>query len=62
MQKKYKSIEEKVEDWAKKQFGNQKYYTKTEFINNEIDEALAKAPSKTGGSGKNFPDIRCLIE
>ena len=62
MQKKYKSIEEKVEDWAKKQFGNQKYYTKTEFINNEIDEALAKAPSKTGGRGKNFPDIRCLIE
>lgn len=57
-----KSIEEKVEDWAKKQFGSQKYYTKTESINSEIDEALRKAPSKKGGAGSNYPDIRCMIE
>lgn len=57
-----KSIEEKVEDWAKKQFGSQKYYTKTESINSEIDDALRKAPSKSGGSGSNFPDIKCMID
>lgn len=57
-----KSIEEKVEDWAKQQFGSQKYYTKTESINSEIGEALRKAPSKKGGAGSNYPDIRCMIE
>ena len=57
-----KSIEERVEDWAKKQFGLQKYYTKTERINGEIEDALSKSPSKTGGTGRNFPDIRCMVE
>ena len=57
-----KSIEEKVEDWVKQQFGSQKYYTKTEYINSEIEDALSKSPSKTGGTGKNYPDIRCMIE
>lgn len=58
-----KSIEEKIEDLAKaqlKDFGL-KYFTKTESINSAIDNALEKAPSKSGGSGKNFPDIKCLI-
>lgn len=61
-QKTAKSIEERVEDWAKKQFGSQKYYTKTERINGEIEDALSKSPSKTGGTGRNFPDIRCMVE
>ena len=39
-----KSIEEKVEDWCKKQLD--KYYTKTESINEEIEKALQLAPSK----------------
>lgn len=59
-----KSIEEKVEDIAKgwlKKFGVT-YYTKTESINTEIDEALKNAPSKKGGSGNNFPDIKCFVE
>ncbi len=59
-----KSIEEKVEDIAKdwlKKFGVA-YYTKTESINTEIDDALKKAPSKKGGSGNNFPDIKCFVE
>lgn len=56
-----KSIEEKIEDWCKKQFKCQKYYTKTEAINPEIEIALNKAPSKQGGSGKNYPDIKCLL-
>ena len=43
------SIEEKIEDWCKKQFNGQKYYTETEAINSEIDFALEKAPSKQEG-------------
>lgn len=56
------SIEEQVEDWCKRQFGSQTYYTKTDPINPEIEDALRKAPSKKGGSGPNFPDIKCVIE
>lgn len=56
-----KSIEEQIEDWCKKQFKGNKYYTKTETVNVEIASALEKAPSKQGGTGKNFPDLKCLI-
>lgn len=62
MAKKASSIEEQVEDWCKQQLLGTKYYTKTEAINPEIEEALRKAPSKKGGSGTNFPDIKCFIE
>ena len=55
-----KSIEEKVEDWCKKQLD--KYYTKTESINEEFEKALQLAPSKNGGDGNNYPDIKCFIE
>lgn len=59
-----KSIEEKIEDIAKQQLNDLKvkYFTKTESINTEIDEALKNAPSKNGGIGANFPDIKCFIE
>lgn len=56
------SIEERVEDWCKQQFKGQKYYTKTESINSEIEDALRKAPSKKGGIGTNYPDIKCFIQ
>lgn len=55
------SIEEYIEDWAKKQLGGN-YFTKTENINPQIDNALKTAPSKRGGKGFNFPDIKMLIE
>ena len=61
MAKTAKSIEEQIEDWCKKQFNGQKYYTKTECINPEIEMALEKAPSKQGGSGKNYPDIKFML-
>ena len=61
MAKKVMSIEEQIEDWCKKQFKCQKYYTKTEAINTEIETALGKAPSKQGGTGKNYPDIKCMV-
>lgn len=59
-----KSVEEQVEDLVKKWLlaDKIKYYTKTESINNEIDEALKKSPSKSGGRGLNFPDIKLFIE
>jgi len=57
------SIEERIEDLAKKQLanGDVKYFAKTESINPEIDNALALAPSKSGGKGKNYPDIKVFV-
>lgn len=57
-----RSIEEQMEDWVKMQFGETKYFTKTEKINDEIENALKLAPSKSGGSGVNYPDIKLFIE
>lgn len=57
-----KSVEEKVEDLAKKQLGSTKYYTKTEGINSEIESALRQAPSKKGANGGNYPDIKLFIQ
>lgn len=57
------SMEERIEDRTKqqlKEFGIS-YYTKTESINSDIDSALAKYPSKSGGSGKNYPDIKLFL-
>ena len=62
MAKTVKSIEEQIEDLAKKQLSDVKYYTKTETINSEIETALKSAPSKSGGAGANFPDIKLLLE
>lgn len=58
------SIEEQVEDIAKRQLSDIKikYFTKTESINSEIDEALQKAPSKRGGDGNNYPDIKLFLQ
>ena len=57
-----KSIEEQIEDICKQQLYNVKYFTKTETINSEIETALKKAPSKTGGKGNNYPDIKLLLK
>lgn len=64
MAKTTKSIEEKIEDIAKKQLDENQvvHFAKTESVNTEIDEALAKAESKSGGRGGNYPDIKLLIE
>lgn len=63
MAKKFvKSIEEQVEDWAKRQLTGVKYYTKTETINSEIESALKAAPSKAGGAGSNIPDIKLFLQ
>jgi len=58
-----KSVEERVEDCGKQWLKSHKlkYFSKTESINSEIDNAMRQAPSKSGGSGGNYPDIRLLL-
>lgn len=59
-----KSIEEKVEEYYKTKFDEYgiRHFGKTERINDDISSALSKAVSKTGGNGKNFPDIQLLLQ
>jgi hypothetical protein len=59
-----KSVEEKVEDCGKQWLKSYKctYYSKTESVNSEIDAAMREAPSKSGGTGGNYPDIRLLLQ
>jgi len=59
-----KSVEERVEDLFKEQLKEYgiKYYTKTENVNQAIDNALKTSESKSGGNGNNYPDIKVLIE
>ena len=61
---KNKSVEEQIEDKAKAWLHKYKLKTfaKTQSINPEIDAAMKNAPSKSGGSGGNYPDIRLLLE
>lgn len=55
------SIEETIETWAKMQLKSIKAYPKTDFINSQLEKALKEAPSKKGGKGGNYPDIKCLL-
>ena len=59
-----RSVEEKVEDHYKALLDRLgvKRYEKTQGINSEINNALSNANSKSGGSGKNFPDIQVLLD
>lgn len=61
---KISSIEENVEYWAKNELeaGDVKLYAKTDNINDSIESALKSAPSKSGGDGGNFPDIKFLAD
>lgn len=59
-----KSVEEPVEDWAKKSLDDHgvAHSPKNAAINHEIGEAMKKFPSKKGGKGPNFPDLQLMIE
>ena len=64
MAKDKNSVEEAVEDYYKgllKDLGIN-YFFKTSRINEEIGNALAAAPSKRGGKGRNYPDIQLLLD
>ena len=58
------SIEEKVEEYYKRKLDDLriKHFAKTETINKSISDALAQAESKSGGDGKNYPDIKLLLK
>ena len=59
-----KSVEEKVEDWAKSDMDKRgiKHFAKNESVNPEIDAALKSVTSKSGGKGGNYPDIQILLD
>ena len=61
--KSLKSIEEQIETLSKAELNRLGIYAyaKTEEINPEISNALATAPSKSGGRGNNFPDIKLFL-
>lgn len=60
-----KSIEEKVEEFYKTNLDNLgiTYYGKTQanLMNKSISDALTSAPSKSGGTGSNYPDIMLML-
>ncbi|BEG56414.1 Type IIS restriction enzyme M protein Mod [Helicobacter sp. NHP21005] len=57
------SQEETIEDQTKRELENLKipYFAKTAPINEETQRALEQAPSKSGGSGKNYPDLKLFL-
>ncbi|GMB90568.1 Type IIS restriction enzyme M protein Mod [Helicobacter ailurogastricus] len=57
------SQEETIEYGIKKELEalNIAYYAKTAPIDGETQRALEQAPSKSGGSGKNYPDLKLLL-
>lgn len=61
---KYSSREESIEDYFKQELRSfdVRYFTKTEAINAQIDDALRNAKSKSGGNGINYPDIKVLLD
>lgn len=58
------SIEEHVELTAKQQLqqAGVDFKFKTDNVNDEVEAALSKAESKSGGKGKNIPDIKILLQ
>jgi hypothetical protein len=61
---KVQSVEPQVTDivcgWLKSY--KRKYYLQQDFINAEIETALEKAESKSGGNGGNRPDVKLIIQ
>ena len=57
------SVEEQVEEHYKAMLDRYgiRHFGKTEHVNDAIDKALNDAASKSGNSGKNFPDIKLLL-
>ena len=58
------SVEEKVEEHFKGLLKslNIRYYGKTEELNSSIVKAFKENVSKSGGPGKNYPDIQLILE
>lgn len=58
------SVEEKVEEHFKGLLKNLniRYFGKTEEVNSSIVKAFKESVSKSGGPGKNYPDIQLILE
>lgn len=59
-QSKEVKIQREVEKWLTSY--NMEFVTQNESVNPEIDKALSKAPSKTGGEGANLVDVKLLLK
>lgn len=59
-QSKEVKIQREVEKWLTS-YGME-FVTQNESVNPEIDKALSKAPSKTGGEGANLVDVKLLLK
>jgi len=59
-----KSVEANIEDEFNNYLRayNLDYRLKNQSLNSQIDEALEKYPSKSGGTGGNFPDAKLLLK
>lgn len=58
-----KSIEEQIEDWAKRSLNaySLQYLTKTEHMDSEIDDALKTEESKKVAMEVIIPILNCLL-
>lgn len=59
-QSKEVKIQREVEKWLTSY--DMEFVTQNESVNPEIDKALSKAPSKTGGEGANLVDVKLLLK
>ena len=59
-QSKEVKIQREVEKWLTSY--DIEFVTQNESVNPEIDKALSKAPSKTGGEGANLVDVKLLLK
>ena len=64
MAKKIQSIEPKIADLINTELRGYglTYYLEQDTINTEIEKALQRAPSKSGGAGKNRVDCKLLLQ
>lgn len=60
--KSIRSIEEDVQRQCESWLRTEKIYIGNAYINSEIENALQKYPSKSGGKGRNYPDIQLLLD
>lgn len=58
------SVEPQIQDFFNQQLAGYglTYFLQQQNVNDEIDKALQRAPSKNGGEGGNLPDAKLLLQ
>lgn len=56
------SIEAVVQNQCREWLGKGNYKESTEVLTPDVRQALDTAFSKSGGKGKNFPDLQCMVQ